>query len=140
MSKLVDVRIEKSSSRSGRHAVYYNVFIVDKRCVIKQPKLVKQRRVKPIYRKGEALEAKAKLPENPDEVLVKVRFVKNLMGKVKGEIEVYNSEGELVLKTVYRKLKVRRSRGDPEYRWAIECLMDKLKLPVKRYNYETGVD
>ena len=140
MSKLVDVRVEKSKSKSGRHSVYYNAFIVSRDCTIRQPKLIKQQKVKPTYRRGEAIEAKAKPPDNIEEVLVKVRFVKNLWGRVRGEIEVYNNDGELVLKTVYRKLKIRRSKGDPEYGWAIECLMDKLKLPVKRYNFETGVD
>ncbi len=40
----------------------------------------------------------------------------------------------MVFRAVYRRLKLRRSMGDPKYAWIVKLVADYLKLPVKRYN------
>ncbi len=138
MEKHVEAVVEKSSSRTLKHAFYSNIFIVSREGEVREAKPVKQTRVKPHYKRGNARKVLVEPPGDEDKVLVEAKFIKNIKGRVKGELIVYDSTGTPVLKVVYRRLKVRRSWGDKNYAWAIEKLMDYLKLPVKRYNYDTG--
>jgi len=66
--------------------------------------------------------------------LVYVYLVKNLRGHVKGFIEVYSPDAQLLYRAVYRKLKLRYSYGDPRYAWIVEKVVDYLRLPVKNMN------
>ena len=123
---------ELSKSRSGRHAVRRLILIVSRHKDVRSAKCSKTRLVKSVYSRGWAQECVVELGE--DEYAVQVYLVKNLYGHVKGVIEVYRSDGTMVFRAVYRRLKLRRSMGDPKYAWIVKLVADYLKLPVKRYN------
>ncbi len=137
--KIIGV-IEKSQSKTGKHASYSNFFIVSKRGEVKQASPIKKKQIKPTYVKGSAEEAYFSPPITEDAVLVHIKFIKGLRGKVKGKIIVYDSHGLPALIVNYSKLKIRRSKGKKEFSWAVKLLLDHLKIPVKRYNFDTGTE
>uniref|UniRef100_A0A7J3ZIM1 Uncharacterized protein n=1 Tax=Fervidicoccus fontis TaxID=683846 RepID=A0A7J3ZIM1_9CREN len=137
---LLKGRIERTSSETKKHSHYANLFIVHKDGRVEQASPVRERRVRGLYKKGDAKEVLVEVPAVPgtETVAVQVFFTRNLRKRVSGEILVYDGEGRLVLKCVYRKLKVRRSKGDRKYSWAVQKVLDFLRVPVKRYNLNTG--
>ncbi len=139
LKMVLKVRREKSSSCTGKHAIYENAFIVTKNQV-KEVEPYRKEKINPMYKKGEAYELYIKLQGQPEVYIAHVWFVRNLRKQVRGWIKVYDNEGTMRLKAVYRKLKIRRSKGDKNLEWVIKKIMDHLKLPVKRYNFNTGSD
>ncbi len=133
----VNMLIERTRSRTGKHASYSNAFLVTSEGKVSEARARSRREARGTYARGSAVEALLE-PPGPGEVLVAVTMRRNLRGRVHGTLVVYDGEAGEVLRAVYRKLKVRRSRGDPGYEWAIRAVMDHLKLPVKRYNMSTG--
>ena len=129
---MIILRLEKSKSRTGKHAVRTLAFYVtsDGRVLPARPRSLQP--VKPLYRVGEAYEAWFEPPS--DGYLVYVRLLRNLRGHVKGYIEVYSRDAELLYRAVYRKLKLRRSSGDPSYAWVVRRVAEHLGLPVKNTN------
>ncbi len=123
---------ELSKSRSGKHAVRKLVLIVSKHKGVRKAECSDIKITSRVYSRGWARECHVELGE--DEYAVQVFLVKNLYGHVKGVIEVYRSDGTMVFRAVYRRLKLRRSMGDPKYAWIVKTVADYLKLPVKRYN------
>ncbi|MCI4397008.1 MAG: hypothetical protein JHC28_05560 [Thermoprotei archaeon] len=128
---------ERSKSVSGKHAYFENAFYVSKEKVTEVEPL-KKTNVSPLYKNGEAFIIQPKMQPKA-EVIVRVSLVRNLRGKVKGYIEVFDAEGQIVLRTKYSKLKIRRCYGNTEYAWAIKSVASFLNLPVKRHNFRTGV-
>ena len=127
--------MEKSKSRSGKHAVRDIALVVRSDGTVVEAKPRAQYPVKPVYSKGEAYLVHVDIGEN--EYAVQVHLVRNLRGHVKGYIEVYNSDGTLLYRAVYRKLKLRYSKGDDRYSWIVEAVASYLKLPVKRVNLKS---
>ena len=130
---MIILRMEKSKSRTGKHAIRTLAFYVtsDGRVLPARPRSLQP--VKPIYRVGEAYDAWFEPPPD-DGYLVYVYLIRNLRGHVKGHIEVYSRDAELLYRAVYRKLKLRRSRGDPSYAWVVRRVAEHLGLPVKNTN------
>ncbi len=128
------LRVEKSKSRTGKHAVRDIVLIINNNGDILEPKYRSMQKTGPIYSKGEAYIVSFNVPEN--HYAVQVHLVRNLRGHVKGYIEVYDHDGRLVYRVVYHKLKIRYSKGDPSYSWIIRRVAEHLNLPVKHYNLE----
>jgi len=122
---------ELSKSKSGKHAVRRIALIVSRDGEVKPAKGVEEY-IKPVYVKGKAKKIIVNLSDN--EYAVQVHLVRNIYGKVKGFIEVYDNNGSLLFRAVYRKLKLRRSMGEIKYAWIVKVVADKIKLPVKRYN------
>jgi hypothetical protein len=132
---LLDVVIELTKSRTGKHAARRMAFIVNENGEIKELASGDVCEECKTYTKGEA--RKLGVHElNRDEYLVVVRLVKNLQGRVSGEIIVYDWGQKPVFQAVYRKLKLRKTFGDSRYAWIPRIIADKLKLYVKRYNLE----
>jgi hypothetical protein len=129
---MIIVRLEKSKSRSGKHAARSIVLLVSEQGEVKEAKPTQLRSIRPLYAVGEAYEAAYRVP--PGHFLVYVYLVKNLRNHVKGYIEVYSNDGRLLYRAVYRKLKLRRGTGDPSYAWAVRRVADYLKLYVKNTN------
>jgi hypothetical protein len=129
---VINVRIEMSKSRTGKHAVRSLALLVSERGEVREAKPRQVVEVKPLYRKGRAYIASIDVPEGW--YLVYVYLVKNFRGHVKGYIEVYSRDAELLYRAAYRRLKLRFSKGNPAYAWIVRLVADYLKLPVKRYN------
>ncbi len=129
---MIRVKLEKSRSRSGKHAVRALALLVSEKGDVMEPRPRMTNRAKPLYRKGEAYEAFYNVPDGW--YLVYVWLVRNLRGHIKGYIEVYDGEGRLLYRAVYRRLKLRRSMGDPRYAWVVRRVAEYLKLPIKRVN------
>jgi len=129
---LLTLRLERSRSRTGKHAARSLVLLVSESGEVVEARPRLYRRVKPLYSKGEAFEASFEVP--PGWYLVYVWLVRNLRGHVKGYIEVYSRDAELLYRAVYRRLKLRRSRGDPRYAWIVRRVVEHLRLPVKNTN------
>ena len=126
------LRVERSKSRSGKHAARALALLVSETGEVVEARPRSYRKVKPLYSRGGAYEASFEVP--PGWYLVYVWLVKNLRGHVKGYIEVYSRDAELLYRAVYRRLKLRRSRGDPRYAWIVRRVADYLRLPVKNTN------
>jgi len=129
---MLGLRIERSRSRSGKHAVRSLALLVSPRGEVVEARPRSAERLRPLYSVGEAFQAYYAVPEGW--LLVYVYLVRNLRGHVKGYIEVYDRDGRLLYRAVYRRLKLRRSIGDPSYAWAVRRVAEHLKLPVKRTN------
>ncbi|ABM81042.1 hypothetical protein [Hyperthermus butylicus] len=131
---MINVKIEMSKSRTGRHAARSLALLVSEEGDIVEAKPRRIAETKPLYSRGRAYIASIDVPEGW--YLVYVYLVKNLRGHVKGYIEVYSRDAELLYRAVYRKLKLRFSKGDPHYAWIVRRVAEYLKLPVKNYNLE----
>lgn len=131
--------IEKTSSKTGLHKKTKRVYIVNKNGQVREYEPIKRTVIKGTYKKGEAY--KTDLPLiSKDEVIIYLDFTLNIKKHVKGKIYVYDRDGNLKLVLNYEKLKIRRSRGDRSYVWAVKFLIEKLNIPVKRINLMTGKD
>jgi hypothetical protein len=129
---VLTLRIERSRSKTGKHAIRTFVFLVSDNGEIIEARPRMTRKVKPTYVHGEAYEASFDVPHGW--YLVYAWFVRNLRGRVKGYFEVYSRDAELLYRAVYRKLKLRRSMGDPKYAWIVRLVADHLNIPVKNTN------
>ena len=87
---------------------------------------------RPLYSVGFARKVRVRLGRG--EYLAVLKLVRNPRGVVKGYVEVYDASGVVVFRAAYRKLKLRRSFGDPKYAWVVESLVRHLKMPIKRLN------
>ncbi len=133
LHKLIIVREEKSKSRTGKHAYVEKAFLVSKKGGITDAKGKIIGVDKTLYSTGYARKiALGNIDENT--YVVRVRLVKGFKNIVKGEIIVLDNNGFEVYKAVYRRLKLRRSHGDPKYAWIVEAVAKHLRLPVKRIN------
>ena len=129
------LKIESSKSRTGKHVLRSMVLINGKDegllSINKiREAIVGEEQVKPTYRRGWAKKIDVKLEHG--DYLIHIWFVKNLWGKVKGYISVYNHRGELVYRAKYVDGDLRRSTGDPIYAWLVRLVAQELKIPVKR--------
>lgn len=128
------VRIEKSVSRSGLHMRISTYFTISRDCSKVPSRVLDKARTKPTYAKGEAYDALVEIP--PEAFLVAIDLRRNPRKRVKGDIAVYSPTGTAVFRAVYRKLKIRIVECYIDLRQAysmIKCIVDLLKLPVKRY-------
>jgi hypothetical protein len=130
--------VESTKSRRGKHLARSIALVVRSNGKIEVPKIVE--RAKGTYAKGEAGYVSVKL--NRGDVVVWLKLIKNFLNKVSGVIVVYNDEGEEVLRLVYRKLKIRRSKGDPRYWNVVERVLKLLKLEdkIRKVNLKTGAN
>ncbi len=126
------VKVERSKSRSGKHRHARLAFIMDHNAkVVKVIEPTRENTQEKVYKEGLA-EVK-EVRYTPSQVLVILDLTANAKGKVEGFAEVYD-RGEMVYRAVYRKLKLRGSKGDPSYSIFVENLFKHLKLKVKRVN------
>ena len=133
----IGLLIESTRSRRGKHLARSVAVILksDGRLVTVKP----QERSRGTYSKGEAAYAQIDLEKG--DVVVWIKLVRNFMGRVKGVIVVYDDKGREVLRLVYKRFKIRRSRGDPSYWVYVERVLKALKLydRVRKVNLNTGV-
>lgn len=129
---MIGVRIEKSRSKSGKHALRSLALLVSPEGLVEEAKPTRIIREEPIYVNGDAYRAYIRVPKGW--FLAYIHMVRNLRGKVKGFIEVYSDDGILLYRANYSKLKLRRSSGDPKYAWIVRRIADYLKLVVKNTN------
>ena len=126
------VKVERSKSRTGKHKYARLAFIMDHNArVVKTIEPVQDTAQEKVYKEGIAEIKEVKYA--PPQVLVILDLTVNNKGKVEGYAEVYDM-GEMVYRAVYRKLKLRGSKGDPSYSVFVENLFKHLKLKVKRVN------
>ncbi|MEM1873555.1 MAG: hypothetical protein QXF57_03080 [Acidilobaceae archaeon] len=85
--------IESSRSRRGKHAERKIAFIVSKDHVrvLDESYCSQGRPMKPTYSKGRACELEVEVA--PGSYAVQLRLVRNLWGRVKGCISVYDASG-----------------------------------------------
>ncbi len=128
----MELVVERSKSRRGLHAIVKKVFLVSRDGSVVEVTGPRVGEAPRTYSRGEAYRVRVKPRE--DQLVVYVVLVRGLRGRVKGYFEVYDRDGRLLYRAVYRRLKVRYSKGDPEYAWAVKLVAEKLGIPVKRYN------
>lgn len=132
MRKLLELRTERSRSKSNLHKKTVLYLILNKDCEKVSHELVERINTKPTYSVGSAEIHKVLVPE--DSFVIQASFVLNIKKKVSGEVLILDSSGKLLCRAVYRKLKVRVTHGgDPLTLKLLKCLFDSLKLLVKRY-------
>lgn len=124
------LRVERSSSRSGKHLLYSTVFVYkrDMGLIPYTKCLSSEQKVKPVYSKGEAKTVNVKIGHG--DFVVHATFVKNFVKKVKGYISVYNYRGELLYSAKYLNGFVVKSKGDSVYAWLVRLLLEAVKIPV----------
>ena len=123
---------ELSKSRSGKHAARRIVLVASKNKGVRACR-GPGKPIKPIYSKGSARTVEPR-DLGEDEVVVYIHLIRNPRGFVKGFIEIYGSDGALLYRAVYRRLKLRYSKGNPRYSWAARMAAEHIRLPVKRYS------
>ncbi|MEM0505584.1 MAG: hypothetical protein QW267_07020 [Sulfolobales archaeon] len=129
---MIKLYVERSKSNSGKHMFRSFYVVVDDKCRKLEVTPKDLRSVKPVYVNGEAFEHYVEVPKGY--FAVQLRFVRGLRGRVKGEVLVFNSDGTMLCRAVYRKLKVRvLVCSDGVAVDLIRCVCSQLKIPVKRY-------
>ncbi|MEM3946746.1 MAG: hypothetical protein QXL04_02280 [Metallosphaera sp.] len=123
---MVELVLEQSKSKSGKHAVRSLLYKWDNG--LKQVNL-KGTNIPTLYKEGEG-----KLVNLREKgIFVYARFLKNLKGKVRGKILVIK-DGTISLELNYRKLKLKRVSGDPQLYDYVKQLVATLNIPVKKVN------
>ena len=129
--------VEKSKSRTGKHAARRLVVVVGKdgsTRIIQKPE--RPDRSVSTYSIGEAgwVDLKA------DGYAVLFRLVRGPSGRISGEVSVYSPGGEPLLEMVLRRRKLRRRRGRRDLGWVVEAAMRAIGLDshVRRINLGTG--
>jgi hypothetical protein len=135
LKQLLQARLEKSRSRSRKHAERRLVYIYTEekglQPIEREPWRIKHReKTTPIYVDGEAENILVELDHG--EYLLEARFNRNNRGKVKGLISVYNYKGKLVYRAKYIDGELRRSTGNPIYAWLVRLLAQTLHIPVRK--------
>ena len=126
---------EESRSRSNRHMCRKVSLILLKdnglKLISKMPeRILEKTEIKPTYARGKAYKYRVKLEHG--DYAIQISLVKNLWGKVKGWINVYNYKGELVYRAKYVDGELRRSIGNPIYAWIVRFVAEELCIPVKK--------
>ncbi len=134
---MLKIRIENSQSHSKKHAYRALAFVISSDGSIRDPPIVRSEQTRPIYAKGIAQDVYIELKEG--EVLVYLRFVKNLRNEVKGYIEVLSPDGEKLLQVKYVKGKIRCVQGKRGYWKVVENVLTHLRIPYTRVNLKTGI-
>ncbi len=139
------LKVEASKSLTGKHA-YRSVVLVytDKSSpvVVSDPNRGEQ--APRVYRRGSASWVTIRdLLEGLDGEkvwIVRVGLARNPQLRIKGVVEVYDSQGNLLLRATVRKRKVRRSCGDPGLKWLVEDALSRLGLSgyIRKINFGTG--
>lgn len=128
------VRVERSTSRSGLHVRISTYLVVSRGCVRVVPTETSKTPTNPTYARGEAYEVALKVAK--DNYVIAVDMRRNPQKKVKGDIIVYSWDGNVLLRAVYRKLKIRVVEchvNESVAEELVRCVYNLLKLPVKRY-------
>ncbi|UXD21429.1 hypothetical protein IPA_04170 [Ignicoccus pacificus DSM 13166] len=129
------VALERSKSRTGKHAFVSLAFIVDRKSGEVKESIKPKGHHPSVYVKGEGELREVEYDDN--DVLVVVQMVKspqrNPKKSVKGKILVFD-KGQLVYRAVYRDLKLRGSFGEPHYIRYVRSVMSLLQVPIKREN------
>ncbi len=136
MSYVLEAVEEYSKSRSGKHILRRIIllYIKDKGLIPiskARDRIAGVYEASKTYRRGSAKKYVVKMDHG--DYLIDARFVKNFLGKVKGEVRIYNYKGELVYKAKYIDGEVRRSTGSEIYEWLLKIFFEQLKIPVKRW-------
>lgn len=123
---MVILYIDNSKSKSGKHAIRSLLY------EIKESKIteVKDRgkEVKPTYTIGDA-----RIIEVTKGLFVYIRLIKNINNKVFGKILVIK-DNNIILELNYRKLKIKKVKGDETFYDKVKEILDSLKIPVKKTN------
>ncbi len=126
--------LEESRSRSGKHKRKCIVLLLLRdnglQPVEKTGRVAASSEAKPVYARGWARSI-AVAPGHGDYV-VQLCFTRNMWGRVKGYISVYNYHGELVYRAKYVDGELRRSIGNPIYAWIPRLVAEQLRIPVKK--------
>jgi len=127
--------VERTVSRRGGHAATGLVIVIRRNGEVETLTSPQRAGGARTYTRGYS--GVVDLDLSRGDVAVHVWLVKNPRGHVRGVIRVINDEGVEVLRAVYRRLKVRFSRGDPSYSWAVEEAMRILRLEkyVRKYTW-----
>lgn len=133
MKRPLELRVERSRSRSSLHKRTSLYVVVSKNCDKIDYIVVEKIGVKPAYAVGNAELHKVVIPE--DSFALQATFTLNPRNRVSGEVLVLDPDGKQLSRAVYKKLKVRVVEGgDPLTLKLLKCLFDSLKLLVKRYS------
>lgn len=132
MRKLLELRVERSRSKSDRHKKTTLYIVLNKNCEKVNYEVVEKVSVAPTYSVGSAEIHKVLVPE--DSFVIQASFTLNIKNRVSGEVLILDSDGRLLCRAVYRKLKVRVTHGGNLLTMKLlKCLFDSLKLVVKKY-------
>ena len=125
----MELYVENSKSKSGKHAIRTLIYLVDGNNIIEYKQFKIKRKIKGIYSLGEA--EVIDLPN--DKTLVYITMVKTIKNQVKGRVIVY-SKGEEKLRLYYRKLKLKLISGDKSYVEIVKRIFESLNIPIKKIN------
>lgn len=132
MRKLLELRVERSRSKSDQHKRTTLYVVLNKDCEKVNYEVVEKISVKPTYSVGSAEIHRVLVPE--DSFVIQAFFTLNIKKRVSGEVLILDSSGGLLCRAVYRKLKVRVTYGGNLLTMKLlKCLFDSLKLIVKKY-------
>ncbi|MEM0026118.1 MAG: hypothetical protein QXV93_02445 [Zestosphaera sp.] len=132
MRKSLELRVERSRSKSDQHKRTTLYVVLNKDCEKVSYEIVEKTTTAPTYSVGSAEIHKVLVPE--DSFVIQASFTLNIKKRVIGEVLILDSSGRLLCRAVYRKLKVRVTYGGNSLTMKLlKCLFDSLKLIVKKY-------
>lgn len=123
---MVILYVDNSKSKTGKHAIRTLLYEIRDSKFIEIKDVGKD--VKPTYSIGNA-----KVVDVNKGLFVYIRLIKNINNRVYGKILVIK-DNSIVLELNYRKLKIKRVRGDKSFYEKVKEILDSLKIPVKKTN------
>jgi len=127
---VLPVWVERSKSKTGKHAYIRLAFVMDHAGRVVREYQPPEGSPE-VYKRGRGGEVSVEY--GGGEIVAVLELKKNLKGMVSGAVEIYE-RGKPVYRAVYRKLKLRGSKGDPAYHFFAKKLFEHLNIPVKREN------
>jgi hypothetical protein len=123
---------ERSESRRGLHKRRRIALIIRAGGIY--PATGSKSPVKPLYAVGEAYEVFIE-GSRGDELYVQIDLTMNPKKRVKGHISIYDSNGNMLIRAKYEKLKLRLSKGSSKYGKLVEQVVKHLNIPYKNVNW-----
>lgn len=129
---VVKVISENSKSKSGKHHRIISYVVVDSECRPIKYMVKSRREDKPTYVVGKKFIDEIEVPD--EALVIQLDFRRGIRGRVNGDMLIYDAEGKLIGRAVYRKMKVRLVEYvSSKLLDVIRCVLRRSKVPVKRY-------
>ncbi len=129
---MVKVISENSKSKSGKHHRIISYVVVDSGCRPIKYVIKSRNEDKPTYVVGKKFIDEIEVPD--EALIVQLDFRRGIRGRVNGDILIYDAEGKLIGRAVYRKMKVRLIEYvSSKLLDIIKCVLRRSRVPVKKY-------
>ena len=125
----IQVKIEDTTSRTGKHRRIAKVYIIDEHGNIIEPKLLNPRSCKGVYSDGESKCGYIDIEDG--ELAAVIELTRNWRNNIKGYITLFNSSSTIALKVKFVNNKLRYVSGDKKLIDIVKKVVEKLEVELQ---------